>query len=138
MAAPILWTSGKNAFFLQENLHVHKIPRLGGGILGLGGGGGEVPILFLWARGFFLIETFHSSKFCITPGAVVAWLYGRYVEPSCGELSFSSFMHVGAWTLDGLAIRKITQKYLRSTLIFFSLLFWISLRFCFSRNSLLF
>ena len=35
--------------------HVHKIPRLGagggGGILGLGGG--EVPILFLWARGFF-------------------------------------------------------------------------------------
>ena len=34
--------------------HVHKIPRFrGGGILGffLGGGGG-VPILFLWARGF--------------------------------------------------------------------------------------
>ena len=33
--------------------HVHKIPRFrGGGILGFGGGG-EVPILFLWARGFF-------------------------------------------------------------------------------------
>ena len=32
---------------------VHKIPRFrGGGILGLGGGR-EVPILFLWARGFF-------------------------------------------------------------------------------------
>ena len=32
--------------------HVHKIPRFGGGgILGLGGEG--VPILFLWARGFF-------------------------------------------------------------------------------------
>ena len=46
MAAPILWTPGKNAFFLQENLHVHKIPRF---FLG----GGEVPILFLWARGFF-------------------------------------------------------------------------------------
>ena len=29
----------KNAFFLQENLHVHKIPRFGGGgELGLGGG----------------------------------------------------------------------------------------------------
>ena len=31
--------------------HVHKIPRFGGGgfwVLG----GGEVPILFLWARGF--------------------------------------------------------------------------------------
>ena len=33
---------------------VHKIPRFrGGGVfLGFGGGGG-VPILFLWARGFF-------------------------------------------------------------------------------------
>ena len=55
MAAPILWTPGKNAFFLQENLRVHKIPRFrGGGILGFGGGGEvEMPILFLWARGFF-------------------------------------------------------------------------------------
>ena len=36
---------------------VRKIPRFrgGGGILGLGGGG--VPILFLWARGFFWICT---------------------------------------------------------------------------------
>ena len=25
----------------------------GGGYFGFGGGGGEVPILFLWARGFF-------------------------------------------------------------------------------------
>ena len=34
------------------NLHVHKIPRFGGGgYFGLGGG--EVPILFLCARGFF-------------------------------------------------------------------------------------
>ena len=31
MAAPILWTPGKNAFFLQDNRHDHKIPRLGGG-----------------------------------------------------------------------------------------------------------
>ena len=39
MAAPILWTRGKMAFFLQENRHVHKIPRFRGGMLGLGGGG---------------------------------------------------------------------------------------------------
>ena len=52
MAAPILWAPRISVFFLQENLHVHKIPRFGGeGILGLGGWGG-VPILFLWARGF--------------------------------------------------------------------------------------
>ena len=51
MAAPILWTPRISAFFLQENLLVHKIPRvLGEGNLGLEGGGG--PILFLWARGF--------------------------------------------------------------------------------------
>ena len=35
MGAPILWAPGIFAFFLQENLHVHKIPRFrgGGGIL---------------------------------------------------------------------------------------------------------
>ena len=39
MAAPILWAPRISAFFLQENLHVHKIPRFGGGggIFGLGG-----------------------------------------------------------------------------------------------------
>ena len=43
MAAPILWAPGKIAFFLQENLRAHKIPRFrGGGIfwIFLGGGGG--------------------------------------------------------------------------------------------------
>ena len=58
MAAPILWTPGKNAFFLQEKKPIFSIKflLLGGGNFGfwvLGGGGGGVPILFLWARGFF-------------------------------------------------------------------------------------
>ena len=40
MAAPILWTTGKNALFLQEKTYVHKIPRFrGGGYFGFGGGG---------------------------------------------------------------------------------------------------
>ena len=53
MAAQNLWTPGKNASVLQES-HVHKIPRFRGeGYVGFWGGGGEVPILFLWARGFF-------------------------------------------------------------------------------------
>ena len=39
MAAPILWAPRISGFFLQENLHVHTIPRFGGGgNLGLGGG----------------------------------------------------------------------------------------------------
>ena len=51
MAAPILWTPGKMRSFCRKTC-VHKIPRFfGGGILGFGGGGGQ--ILFLWARGFF-------------------------------------------------------------------------------------
>ena len=55
MAAPILWTHGKIAFFLQENLHVHKIPCfIGGDILGLGGGGGSADFIFMGA-GIFLI-----------------------------------------------------------------------------------
>ena len=52
MAAPILWTPGKNASVLQEKATSIKFLVLGGGgIWGLGGG--EVPILFLWAQGFF-------------------------------------------------------------------------------------
>ena len=40
MGAPILWAPGIFAFFLQENLHVHKIPRFRKGcILGFSGGG---------------------------------------------------------------------------------------------------
>ena len=43
----------KNAFFLQEKpMSIKFLIFRGGGISGLGGGGG-VPILFLWARGFF-------------------------------------------------------------------------------------
>ena len=51
MAAPILWTPGKNAFLLQENVHVHKIPRFMGGVLG--GGGGSADFIFMGA-GIFL------------------------------------------------------------------------------------
>ena len=39
----------KNAFFLQEKTHVPKIPPFRGGVFWVLG----VPILFLWARGFF-------------------------------------------------------------------------------------
>ena len=52
MGASILWTPGKNAFFLQEKpMSIKFLVFAGGGIWGFGGGGG-VPILFLWARGF--------------------------------------------------------------------------------------
>ena len=54
MAAPILWAPRISVFFLQEHLHVHKIPRFRGGVyFGFGMGGGGVPILFLWTRTFF-------------------------------------------------------------------------------------
>ena len=45
----------KNAFFLQENLHVRKIPRLGGGNFGFLGGGGSADFIFMGA-GIFLKE----------------------------------------------------------------------------------
>ena len=55
MAAPILWAPRISAFFLQENLHVLKIPRFrGGGILCLGGGG-SADLIFMGA-GIFLIS----------------------------------------------------------------------------------
>ena len=40
-------------FLLLENPHAHKFLLLGGGVPGFLEGGVEVPILFLWARGFF-------------------------------------------------------------------------------------
>ena len=59
MGAPILWAAGIFAFFLQENLHVRKIHRFGGGG-GLGvffwGGGGNADFIFMGA-GSFLIMT---------------------------------------------------------------------------------
>ena len=44
----------KNAFFLQEKpMSIKFLVLGGGGLFGVLGGGGGVPILFFWARGFF-------------------------------------------------------------------------------------
>ena len=55
MAAPIVWAPRISVFFLQENLHVHKIPRFGGGGAGLVLGGGADSI-------------FMGAGICLTPG----------------------------------------------------------------------
>ena len=49
MGAPILWTPGKNAFFLQEKPLSVKFPFFGGGVLG---GGGSADFIFMGARIF--------------------------------------------------------------------------------------
>ena len=55
MAAPILWAPGKIAFFLQENLHAHKIPCFrGGGYFGFFLGGGSADFIFMDARIFLI------------------------------------------------------------------------------------
>ena len=54
MAVPILWAPGVFAFFLQENLHAHKIPRFREGegfFWALRGGGG--PFFIFYGRGDF-------------------------------------------------------------------------------------
>ena len=54
MAAPILWAPRISVFFLQENRHVHKIPRFrGGGYFGFGEGGKRADFTFIGA-GIFL------------------------------------------------------------------------------------
>ena len=55
MAAPILWTPGKNASVLQGKTMSIKFLVLGvygGGIWGFFLGGGEVPILFYGREDF--------------------------------------------------------------------------------------
>ena len=49
----------KKCILSAGKTHAPKIPRFRGGVFWVMGGG-EVPILFLWARGFFLISSdFH-------------------------------------------------------------------------------
>ena len=61
MGAPILVMPGKNAFFLQEKTHVHKIPRFRGGDFG----GGSADFIFMGAR-IFLIN-----------GLFLQWIFKR-------------------------------------------------------------
>ena len=62
LAAPILWAPGIYWCFLLENSHAQQIPRSrGGGSWVFLEGGVEVPILFLWAWGFFRLM-------CASPG----------------------------------------------------------------------
>ena len=53
MAAPILWAPGIFWFFLLENPHAHKIPRLRGGVVGFLEGGGGSANLDFYGRGDF-------------------------------------------------------------------------------------
>ena len=70
MAAPISWAPGKNAFFLQEKCHVHKIPRFRGGVFWVLGGGkcrfyfyGREDFSDIWTRGASKIEKMPSSRY---------------------------------------------------------------------------
>ena len=53
MAAPILWAPGIFSSFCRKTPMPIKLLVLGGGGVGFEGGGVEVPIMFLWAWGFF-------------------------------------------------------------------------------------
>ena len=60
MAAPILWAPRISVFFLQENLHIHKIPCFrGGGGVGFGGAG-SADFIFMGA-GIFLMNEFRKG-----------------------------------------------------------------------------
>ena len=64
MAAPILWTPGKNASVLQEN-HVHKIQLLRGGGVFWVLGGGSADFIFMGARIF--LKKWHFILSVCTP-----------------------------------------------------------------------
>ena len=68
MAATILWAPGIFGLFLLKNPHAHKIPLFRGGFwVFFRKGGVEVPILFLWAWGFFFRKNGYE---CSCPWAV--------------------------------------------------------------------
>ena len=63
MGAPILWAPGIFAFFLQENLQVHKIPRFSGGegYFGFSAGGGECRFYVSGRRDFSDLSQKHPD-----------------------------------------------------------------------------
>ena len=63
MAAPILWVPGSFVFFLQENLHAHKIPRFRAGVLGFIGEGGGWKCQFYFLVNLILIKLVRISGF---------------------------------------------------------------------------
>ena len=79
----------KNAFFLQENLNVHKIPRFGGGggNFGFGGGGGSADFIFMGA-GIFL--RFCSCRTLVSSGPEAGqWLCGSSEKFYLSEARFT-------------------------------------------------
>ena len=61
MAAPILWTHGKKAFFLQEKpVSIKFLVLGGGGIFGFGGGG-SADFIFMGAGIFLSIAAIVSG-----------------------------------------------------------------------------
>ena len=69
MAAPIVWTPGKNAFFLQENPFFHKIPRFRGGFWGFWGGG-SADFIFMGARIFLILTHPPTPYYSSRPQAI--------------------------------------------------------------------
>ena len=55
MGAPIIWAPGVFAFFLQENLHVHKIPIFRGDFVFFFGGG-SADFIFMGAGSFLKFQ----------------------------------------------------------------------------------
>ena len=77
LGAPILWAPGIFAFFLQEILHVHKIPCFRGGVFWFFFfGGGSADFIFMGA-GIFLTY------------AMVLWLLLRVANGPMG-MSFGN------------------------------------------------
>ena len=62
MAASILWAPGIFAFFLQENLHAHKIPRfMEGYLVFFGGWGGSADFIIMGAGIFLIVKQLEAS-----------------------------------------------------------------------------
>ena len=69
MAAPILWVPGISVFFLQENLHVHKIPRFFGGVFWFFFGGGGKCLFYFYGRRDFSEKTSREGGRTLRKGA---------------------------------------------------------------------
>ena len=141
-AAPILWAPRISAFFLQENLHVHKIPRfLGGGVFGFGGGG--KCRFYFYGRGDFSEFSFLACflvRFCLgclgKGGALsnLSFLLVCVAFGGAGGLGFSPWRQAFCWMLGVCLVFVVGVVGIvggRSLLFYWWLLLFLLLRLLF-------
>ena len=130
MAAPILWVPRISVFFLQENLHVHKIPCFRGGVFWVWFGGGSADFIFMGAGIFMTVcppnrpHPFAHSRVLKEerkPPLVGERRFGRNLRDNLGKGNCKSRVASRQWGAkrpnrysNPVALHSVAQRFLKN------------------------